>query len=100
MDNDEPIYLNDINYERITAIIDFESYDNINYAVYITDKLNTLNNIFNEFFLTNNEEEMENLSEHYERVYYHVDIMFKYIQALKLLFANYSTMNVHSSNIY
>lgn len=89
IDNDEPIYLNDINHEKITAIIDFESYDNNNYAVYITDKFNTLNNIFNDFFSTNTEEEIYNLSSHYERVYYNVDIIFKYVQALKLLFNTY-----------
>jgi len=100
LDNNEPIYLNDVNYERITAIIDFVSYDNIKYAVYITDKLNTLNNIFNEYFIANNEKEMENISNHYERQYHDIDLMFKYIQALKLLFANYNTMDVHSSNIY
>lgn len=86
LDNDEPIYLNDINHEKITAIVDFESYDNNSYAIYITDKLNTMNNIFNEFFATNTEEEIYNVSRHYERIYYNVDIIFKYVQALKLLF--------------
>lgn len=45
-----------------------------------------MNNIFNEFFATNTEEEIYNLSSHYERIYYNVDIIFKYVQALKLLF--------------
>ena len=86
LDKDEPIYLNDINYEKIIAIIDFVSYDNNDYAIYITDKLNTLNHIFNEFTLTNNEEEMYSIANHYERIYSRIDIMFKYIHALKLLF--------------